>query len=78
MNHNLIPPSDKYEMTGIESLLSGPPSGAEKGYMSSSSSFDSIGYDPVPADTRDPMSKFFGLTGTTSHDIQVRGQSNKT
>ena len=74
MNPNIIPPSDKYEMSGIESLLSGPPTGAEKGYLPSSSSFDSVGYDPVPADTRDPMSKFFGLTGTTSHDIQVKAK----
>ena len=80
MSTNLVPPSDKYELSGIESLLSGPPEksfmSSDKGYLSSpSTSYDnSVSYDPVAEDTRDPMSKFFGLTGTTSHDIQV----NKT
>jgi hypothetical protein len=41
-------------------------------YHSDIPTYDSAGYDPVPeTDNRDPMSKFFGLTGTTSHDIQV-------
>ena len=43
-----------------------------KTYHSDIPTYESAGYDPVPeTDTRDPMSKFFGLTGTTSHDIQV-------
>ena len=77
MSNNLIPPADKYELNGIESLLSGPPTHLstkeEKEYLSSGgvTTFDSAGYDPVPEDTRDPMSKFFGLTGTNSHDVQV-------
>ena len=75
MSNNLVPPSEKYEMSGLESLLGGSafaPSTADKGYHSTDLIQDPINYDPLPEDTRDPMSKFFGLTGTTSHDIQVR------
>ena len=75
MSNNLVPPSEKYEMSGLESLLGGSafaPSTADKGYHSTDLIQDPISYDPLPEDTRDPMSKFFGLTGTTSHDIQVR------
>ena len=74
MTSNLIPPSDKYEMSGLESLLGGSafaPSSSDKGYNSADLSFDPTSYEPVAEDSRDPMSKFFGLTGTTSHDIQV-------
>jgi hypothetical protein len=74
MSSNLIPPSDKYEMSGLESLLGGSafkPSSAEKGYHASEVSYDPVSYDAPAEDSRDPMSKFFGLTGTTSHDIQV-------